>query len=100
MSRYRSALIQKDVNTEKRKLTTVIISTPPIQSTDIYIQIINTERLDKLALLFYEDASLWWIIAVANGLGKGTLLVQPGLNLRIPDKTNIQDIINSTNLSR
>jgi len=100
MSRYRSALTQRDANTEKRKLSTVIISTPPVRSGDVYIRITNVDRLDKLALLFYEDASLWWIIAIANGLGKGTLLVPQGLNLRIPDKTNIQDIINSTNSSR
>lgn len=100
MSRYLIANIQRDVNTEKRKLSTVIIPTPNRQSSDIYIQTLGAERLDKLALIFYEDATLWWIIAAANGLGKGTLLVPGGLNLRIPDKLNIQNYINITNSSR
>jgi hypothetical protein len=100
MSRYIIARVQQDENTLKRKLSTVIIATPPKKQSDVYIQVIGTERLDKLALLFYEDASLWWIIAVANGLGKGTFLVPNGTNLRIPDKTNIQDYINSINFAR
>ena len=100
MSRYLIANVQRDENTEKLKLSTVIIPTPPRKSSDIYIQTFGTERLDKLALTFYEDASLWWIIAAANGLGKGTLIVPSGLSLRIPDKINIQNYINSTNSSR
>jgi hypothetical protein len=100
MSRYLISRVQRDENTLKRKLSTVIIPTPPNRPTDVYINVIGSERLDKLALLFYQDASLWWVIAAANGLGKGTLLVPGGLNLRIPDKTNIQEFINSTNSSR
>lgn len=100
MSRYITAQIVRDAITEKRKLSTVIIAPIPISESDVYIQILGTERLDKLALLFYEDASLWWTIAAANGLGKGTLLVPSGINLRIPNITNIQSYINETNSSR
>jgi nucleoid-associated protein YgaU len=60
----------------------------------------GVERLDKLALTFYEDATLWWIIAAANGLGKGTLLIPGGVKLRIPDRINIQDYVNTINASR
>jgi hypothetical protein len=100
MSRYTTAQIERDVATEKRKLSTVIISALPEQDSDVYIQVMGAERLDKLALLFYEDASLWWIIAAANGLGKGTLLVPGGVKLRIPNIINIQSYINEINLSR
>ena len=100
MSRYSIAAVQRDATTEKRKLSTVIIPTPTTKSSDIYIQLYGADRLDKLALTFYEDASLWWLIAAANGLGKGTLLVPSGVTLRIPDKVNIQDYINIINLSR
>jgi hypothetical protein len=100
MSRYITALIERDVVTEKRKLSTVIISALPQQDADVYIAVTGTERLDKLALLFYQDSSLWWIIAAANGLGKGTLMVPGGINLRIPSITNIQSYINEINLSR
>ena len=41
------------------------------------------ERLDSLAGLFYGDASLWWIIASASGIGWG-MQVPPGTLLFIP----------------
>jgi len=100
MSRYITAQIERDVVTEKRKLSTVIIAPIPVTPNDVYIQILGAERLDKLALLFYENASLWWVIAAANGLGKGTLLVPGGVSLRIPDVINVQSYINEINTSR
>jgi hypothetical protein len=99
MSRYTTSRIQKDDN-EKRKLSTIIIPTAPLTETDFYIQTTSVERLDKLAKIFYEDASLWWIIAAANGLGKGTYVIPQNTRLRIPDKTNMQQVINNTNSSR
>jgi hypothetical protein len=100
MSRYITAQVERDAITEKRKLSTVIISALPTNPNDVYIQTLGAERLDKLALLFYENASLWWVIASANGLGKGTMLVPGGVNLRIPNITNIQSYINEINTSR
>lgn len=100
MSRYVTATIQRDLVTEKRKLSTVIIPTPQLRSSDIYIQISGAERLDKLAFTFYEDETLWWIIAAANGLGKGSMMIPAGFKLRIPDKINIRQYINDTNSSR
>ena len=41
------------------------------------------ERLDQLAGLFYGDASVWWIIAAASGIGWAPQ-VPPGTYLRIP----------------
>jgi len=99
MSRYITSRIQQDKN-EKRKLSTIIIPTAPLNGTDFYIQTTSVERLDKLAKIFYEDSSLWWIIAAANGLGKGTYVIPQNTRLRIPDKTNMQQVINNTNSSR
>ena len=47
------------------------------------------ERLDTLAGKFYNDASYWWIIAAASGIGWG-LQVPPGTFLKIP--TNLNEI--------
>ena len=58
------------------------------------------ERLDLLAYRFYGDASKWWIIASANGLGKGTLFVPENTTVRIPIDERIQDNIEQTNNSR
>lgn len=45
------------------------------------------ERLDYLAGINYGDASLWWIIAAASGVGYG-LQVPPGTILKIPSNIN------------
>ena len=42
------------------------------------------QRLDILAGQRYGDASLWWIIAAASGIGWG-LQVPPGTIISIPD---------------
>lgn len=57
----------------------------PRKATDLYIVSRELDRLDQLAAEFYEDPRYWWVLAEANPqLGKGTLLVPPGLQLRIP----------------
>ena len=61
------------------------------QTTDLQIITNETDYLDALAYKYYRDTTLWWIIAVANNLGKGKLSIPPGLTLRIP--ININDII-------
>ena len=68
------------------------------KSTDIYIVGSQHDRLDNLAYKYYEDARLWWIIARANNLGKGTLTVPIGTQIRIPrDFQTIVDEYNSLN---
>jgi phage tail protein X len=52
---------------------------------DYYIMSRSGDRLDLLAQRFYDDVRSWWKIAKANNLGKGTLSVPPGIQLRIPD---------------
>ena len=48
------------------------------------------ERLDTLSGLYYEDSSLWWVIAAASGIGWG-LQVPPGTVIRIPN--NISEVL-------
>lgn len=98
MSRYSTSRIIKDEN-GKRHFNTIILPNVA-DSTDIFIQTTSIERLDKLALTFYEDETLWWVIATANGLGKGTYMVPAETRLRIPNKTNLQQVIINTNDER
>ena len=57
----------------------------PRQATDLYIISRDLDRLDLLSNEFYEDPRYWWVISQANPeLEKGTLLVPPGIQLRIP----------------
>jgi hypothetical protein len=44
-------------------------------------------RLDVLAGRVYNDASLWWVIAAASGIGWG-LQVPAGTLLRVPSSIN------------
>lgn len=100
MSRYDSAKIIKDEN-GKRKANTVIISAPEVNPVDdVFINVTAPERLDLLAHKFYGDSTLWWVIASANGLGKGTLFTPEGVNLRIPSVKNIQTVIQNNNNER
>ena len=45
---------------------------------------IDGERLDNVAFRYYGDASLWWVIAQANNLGKGRTILNPNFQIRIP----------------
>lgn len=63
--------------------------------TDIYIDAIAGDRLDSIAYMYYEDVTLWWVIAQANGIGKGTMNVEPGQIIRIPNPERISEILES-----
>ena len=76
-------------------------STYPIfnrKEDDIYIITRKLERLDLLADRYYEDSRYWWIIARANNLGKGTLNIPAGKQIRIPQ--NITDIFGELSRAR
>ena len=99
MSRYATTKQIKDKNRSRKAETTIISTTPPTDS-DIYINVTTPERLDLLANQFYNDATQWWIIAAANGLGKGTLFTPENVRLRIPDSSTQQDYIDLVNSER
>ena len=92
--RTRDTLIKIDSNTNKRVYRT--IRYPEIIPGDNDVYIISTvgDRLDILAQRYYNDASMWWIIAHANKI-KGTIFIEPGTNMVIPMNVNsiIQDYI-------
>lgn len=100
MGRYSTSTIKQANSDTPRSIATTIIQAMPFAPTDIYIQTTSIERLDKLANTFYQDATMWWAIAAANGLGKGTFIVPADTKLRIPNIDNIQRYINDINGSR
>ena len=59
--------------------------------TDIFLVIVERTRLDHLAFKFYDNPNYWWILALANGI-KGTMYVQLGTRIRIPESVN--EVIN------
>lgn len=89
MSRYSSTNITNRFD-GKRVYQTTRYTKIKESDNDIYIIAKNTDRLDQLALRFYNDASLWWIIAKSNNIN-GTLSVEDGRQIRIP--SSYRDIL-------
>jgi phage tail protein X len=71
---------------------------PPAES-DIYVVTVQGDRLDLLAYNYYNDASLWWVISMANNnITVGSMFPEPGTQLRIPtDLTTVITIFNNEN---
>lgn len=90
MSRYTSD-IEIRHSGKPRQYKSNIYPVIPKSISDIYLISNSGDRLDILAYKYYEDQTLWWVIATANGLGKSGIMVPPGLQLRIP--TNISQIL-------
>lgn len=83
MNRYQDAPII--VKEGKEIITTRIFSAPEESIDDIYVISTAGDRFDLLAREYYNDLKLWYIIAAANPLvRKDTLMVEPGLQIRIP----------------
>jgi hypothetical protein len=56
----------------------------PVSEDDIYVISTGGDRYDTLAQQFYGDSRLWWVIASANTSKRDGLIVEPGIQLRIP----------------
>jgi hypothetical protein len=82
----------------KQVYKTLLLAPIPFLDDDIYIISNDSMYLDGLAYTYYKDPSLYWIIAQANGLGKGRMSVPPGLQLRIPkNPASILSQLNAVN---
>ena len=83
MNRYQGIGSRKDKD-GKVLMKTVLYPDIPRSSDDLWVQTDSGDRLDLLAHQYYGNVQYWWIIAQANGVGKGTLYIEPGTQLRIP----------------
>lgn len=83
MDRYKYTK-QKYTDTGKLAFKSTIYPEIGYSGNDIIILTVEGDRLDLLANKFYKDPSKWWIIAHANSLGKGSLVVPPGISIIIP----------------
>ena len=91
MNRYET--IEK-FKTERGKtyITNPIYPAIPESEDDIYIIAGITDRYDVLALEFYNDSSLWWIISSANSdLPQNSYYIPEGKQIRIPQ--NIASVL-------
>ena len=90
MKRYQSTSVVPRWDGKRVYVTTQYPLISP-QDSDAIIISNEADYLDNLAYKYYGDPTLWWVIALANSLGKGRMSVPPGLQLRIP--TNISAIL-------
>ena len=67
----------------------------PLRDDDIYIFSRESEKLEHLSYRFYESPEYWWVIAKANNISKGSIFLEPGKQLRIPNPASITEILNS-----
>ena len=93
MGRYSNTRIKRKQDGD-RVYSYTLYPRIPIKNSDVFITPTYGDRLDVLANEYYNDTSLWWIIAQANGIKGFTSLYSRNFKgeLRIP--TQIQDIIN------
>ena len=64
MNRY-ARIPQTKIN-GKVVYTTVRYPEIPLSADDIYVYTQQGDRFDVLAQDFYQDSSLWWVIAIGN----------------------------------
>ena len=85
----------------KRFFNNSIYPEIPVNENDIYVITTGTDRYDTLALQFYQDSSLWWVIASANNSKTDSLAVQQGVQLRIPAKSlDVKGLFSNLNKNR
>lgn len=87
-SRYKGI---KTSRTEEGKKYLLPVIYPSIEPTreDVYLLTSVGDRFDILAQQYYNDSSLWWIIATENSQAyTGGLFPKPGVQIRIPANKN------------
>jgi nucleoid-associated protein YgaU len=95
MNRYNNAQILT-TNEYKPYYKSRFYPNIPLSESDVYVITTVGDRLDSLAFSYYNDPTLWWIIAMANNNAtKGALYPAPGTQLRIP--VNVTAVINQYN---
>ena len=68
----------------------------PLDASDTNVYANDGDRFDTLALQYYGDSSLWWIISIANNASSQDSLFPPlDVYIRIPQ--NYVDIISAFN---
>ena len=85
----------------RRYYANVMYPNLPLHPEDTYLIAAGGDRYHTLALQFYGDPSLWWIIASANNSKKDGLNVKPGVQLRVPyDTANALRLFDDLNKNR
>ena len=71
MSRYKNTVVKINKENGSRVYGLTLYPTIPIQDGDEFIYPFDGERVETIAYKYYQDTSLWWIIAGANNIRDG-----------------------------
>jgi hypothetical protein len=87
-SRYYSQPILRLVAPNGLTLPTIFRTPPPIGSgTYLHYTVVEGDRFDRLAYTYYQDQTLWWVIADANPEVFYPDLLVEGSIIRIPQQS-------------
>ena len=76
----------------KRRYASLRYVKIPQKSSDLYIMGRRSDRMDNLAAQYYGDPRYWVILAKANNLNTGSLMVPINRRLRIPYPMSREEI--------
>lgn len=99
MPRYSQIQIIKPIQInslqdQKRRYINVKYPTIPLDSQDVYVYTVQGDRYDTMALTFYKDSDLWWIINRANpNQDSASLYPAIGSQIRIPSPFRLSSIL-------
>jgi hypothetical protein len=94
MARYTNIPLFTTLTDSNRRYIVVKYPPIPLGSSDIYVYTTKGDRFDILALNYYGDSSLWWIINRANpGQSPDSIYPSIGAQIRIPSPQRIATIL-------
>jgi len=94
MNRYKHQQVKIGSN-GRRKLSTIQYPKIESKNSDVSYRTKHSDTYGGLAHRFYNDKTLWWIIARANEDFRGNIRPKVGIKLIIP--RDISDIITKLN---
>ena len=96
MARYSSIPILPSTGDLPRRYANSKYPEIPLDFTDTYVYVTAGDRYDTLALSYYQDSSLWWVISIANpSLVQDSLIPPQGAQVRIPSAQRLAEILGS-----
>jgi hypothetical protein len=94
MARYNNIPTFQTTTDPKRRYTVVKYPSITLGESDLYVYTNQGDRFDILALNYYGDSSLWWIINRANSnQPSDSLYPRVGAQIRIPSPQRVANIL-------
>ena len=94
MARYSTKNNIKVDRQGRKSFVTKILPRIEVDDTDHYVYRTDGVGLSALAKQYYNDETLWWVIAKANGIGKRGFGIDKKLSVvRIPNKDRLSEIV-------